>query len=61
MARKGRVVTTIEVKTGRARDTLPGLSAFAAAFKPKRQLLIGGYGIALEASLRSPVTYWLKP
>ena len=60
VARKGRVVTTIEVKTGRARDTLPGLSAFAAAFKPKRQLLIGGDGIALEAFLRSPVTHWLK-
>ena len=58
--RKGRTVTAIEVKSGRARDTLPGLSEFVAAFKPKRQLLVGGDGIALEAFLRTAVTRWLQ-
>jgi predicted AAA+ superfamily ATPase len=60
VARKGRTVTAIEVKTGRARDFLPGLSAFVAAFKPKRQLLVGGDGIAVEAFLRTPVARWLR-
>jgi predicted AAA+ superfamily ATPase len=60
VARKGRTVTAIEVKTGRARDILPGLSAFVAAFKPKRQLLVGGDGIAVEEFLRTPVARWLK-
>ena len=58
--RKGRTVTAIEVKSGRARDTLPGLSEFVAAFKPKRQLLVGGDGIALETFLRTAVTRWLQ-
>jgi hypothetical protein len=60
VARKGRTVTAIEVKTGSARDTLPGLSAFVAAFKPNRQLLVGGDGIAVEVFLRTPVARWLK-
>ena len=38
----------------------PGLAAFAAAFKPKRRLLVGGDGIAVEAFLRAPVTHWLQ-
>ena len=38
--RAGRTVTAIEVKSGRSRDTRPGLSAFADAFKPTRKLLV---------------------
>jgi predicted AAA+ superfamily ATPase len=60
VARKGRTVTAIEVKTGSTRDTLPGLSAFVAAFKPNRQLLVGGDGIAVEVFLRTPVARWLQ-
>jgi uncharacterized protein len=58
--RKGRTVVAIEVKSGRARDSLPGMSAFARAFKPKRQLLVGSDGIALEDFLGAPVTSWLR-
>lgn len=58
--RKGRTVVAIEVKSGRARDSLPGMSAFAAAFKPKRQLLVAGDGIALGDFLAAPVTSWLR-
>jgi predicted AAA+ superfamily ATPase len=58
--RKGRTVTALEVKSGRAREALPGLAAFAAAFKPKRQLLVGGDGIAVEEFLRVPVICWLQ-
>lgn len=55
----GRQVTPIEVKSGRAADTLPGMQAFNAAFKPDRMLLIGtGNGIPLDEFLRTPVTQW---
>jgi len=51
----------IEVKSGRAPDAFPGLAAFAAAFKPKRTLLVGADGIALEEFLTKPVEHWLRP
>jgi len=57
--RSGRAVTAIEVKSGRARDALSGLGAFAAAFKPKRKLLVGGDGIALDEFLSKPVEHWV--
>lgn len=59
VVRAGRTVTGIEVKSGRSRDTLPGMEAFSAAFKPKRKLLVGGDGIALEEFLSQPVLHWV--
>jgi len=59
VVRAGRTVTAIEVKSGRSRDTLPGMEAFSAAFKPKRKLLVGGDGIALEEFLSQPVLHWV--
>ena len=61
VVRAGRVVIAIEVKSGRAPDAFPGLSAFAEAFKPKRTLLVGGDGISLEEFLTKPVEHWLQP
>jgi uncharacterized protein len=58
--RRGRTVTAIDVKSGRTRHSLPGISAFVAAFKPKRQLLVGGDGIAIEEFLRAPLARWLR-
>ena len=60
VVRVGRTVTAIEVKSGRAREALPGMEAFATAFKPTRRLLVGGDGIALEEFLSRPVEYWVK-
>lgn len=60
IVRTGRIVTAIEVKSGRRRESLAGLDAFNAAFHPKRQLLVGGDGIALEEFLMKPVTHWVK-
>jgi predicted AAA+ superfamily ATPase len=60
ITRAGRTVTAIEVKTGRASDTQPGLAAFAAAFKPKRNLLVGGDGIPLEEFLGAPPERWVR-
>jgi hypothetical protein len=59
VVRTGRAVTAIEVKSGRGRDTHPGLSAFAEAFKPTRKLLVGGDGIAVEEFLLQPVKHWV--
>jgi hypothetical protein len=57
--RAGRSVTAIEVKSGRAPTAFPGLSAFAAAFTPKRTLIVGADGIPLEEFLVRPATHWL--
>ena len=59
VVRAGRKATAIEVKSGRRRDTLPGLAAFAAAFDTTRRLLVGGDGIAVEEFLLEPVAHWL--
>ena len=60
VVRKGREITAIEVKSGRAYEAQPGLAAFAEAFKPQRRLLVGGDGIALEEFLSHPVEHWIK-
>ena len=60
VVRAGRTLAAVEVKRGRARDAQPGLDAFAEAFKPRRKLLVGGDGIALEEFLARPVEHWLR-
>jgi hypothetical protein len=52
-------VTAIEVKSGRRRETLPGMESFVAAFHPGRTLLVGTDGIPLEAFLSKPVSHWV--
>lgn len=61
VVRSGRRLTAIEVKSGRASDTLPGMEAFAATFKPHRKLLVGGDGIPVDAFLTRPVSHWVGP
>lgn len=60
VTRAGRVLTAIEVKSARARDAQPGLTAFSDAFKPKRSLLVGGGGIPVGDFLAKPVEHWIK-
>ena len=48
VVKSGRRLVAIEVKSGRAREMPAGMAAFAEAFRPKRTLLVGGDGIALE-------------
>jgi hypothetical protein len=61
VVRSGRHLTAIEVKSGRVRGRLPGLAAFAAAFRPDRSLLVGGDGIRLDSFLAQPVRHWVGP
>lgn len=56
----GRRLTAIEVKSGRTPLAHGGSLAFAAAFKPQRNLLVGGDGIALEEFLGKPVAHWVE-
>lgn len=58
--RSGRVVVSLEVKSGRAPLAHSGLAAFGEAFKPRRSLLVGGDGIPVEEFLSRPVTDWLQ-
>jgi predicted AAA+ superfamily ATPase len=60
VVRAGKSLAAIEVKSARRRDTLPGMEAFARAFRPTRRLLVGGDGIELEDFLLQPVEHWVK-
>ena len=59
VARAGRRVTAIEVKSGRARGTLAGMAAFDDVFRPDRKLLVGGDGIEIDEFLSKPVEHWV--
>ena len=61
VVRAGRMLVAIEVKSGRAPATLPGLTAFADAFRSQRSLLVGGDGIPVEEFLSRSVEHWLQP
>jgi predicted AAA+ superfamily ATPase len=52
-------LSAIEVKSGRAPQAHSGTAAFAAAFKLKRTLLVGGDGVAVEEFLNRPASHWL--
>lgn len=58
--RQGKTSVAIEVKSGRRPESLPGMEAFAKQFKPKRKLLVGGQGIALDEFLSKPAAHWLQ-
>jgi hypothetical protein len=60
VVKAGRRLTAIEVKSGRAPLAHSGIAAFAAASKPKRSLLVGGDGIALDEFLARPVAHWVQ-
>lgn len=58
VVRMGGALTAIEVKSGRSPEVHPGMAAFAMMFKPRRTLLVGADGIALEDFLMRPVAHW---
>jgi predicted AAA+ superfamily ATPase len=57
---QGQKTVAIEVKSGRRRDSLTGMEAFATHFKSTRKILVGGQGIALEEFLTKPAAYLLQ-
>jgi uncharacterized protein len=58
--RQGKTLVALEVKSGRGKDTLPGMETFARQFKPKRQLQVGGQGIPLEEFLSKSAAHWVQ-
>lgn len=59
LQQKGKKLVAIEVKSGRKRDGLPGMKAFADHHKPSTTLLVGQEGIPVEEFLKRSVTEWL--
>jgi hypothetical protein len=59
--RRGEKLIAIEVKSGRRRDSLPGMAAFDKAFQPARKLLVGTGGIPIEEFLRTSPGSLLQP
>lgn len=60
VAKSGRRLLAIEVKSGRTPQAHPGLAAFTAAFRPTRSLLVGAGGVDVEEFLLRPLSYWLQ-
>ncbi len=60
VARAGRTLVAIEVKSSRVPDHHAGTQAFAHAFSPQRTLLVGGDGVTLGEFLARPVTHLMQ-
>ncbi len=58
--RQGQTTVAIEIKSGGHKGSLPGMETFKREFKPKRILLVGGQGIAMEDFLARPASYYLR-
>jgi uncharacterized protein len=58
VVRSSGVLAAIEVKSGGSREGRPGLAAFAEKWQPKRTVLVGRDGTALEEFLSRPVGHW---
>lgn len=59
VVRAGRRITAIEVKSGQARLSLPGIAAFANAHSPDRTLLVADDGIPVGEFLSRSVEHWV--
>jgi len=56
---RARSLVAIEVKSGRVRKNLSGMTEFDRRFKPTRKLLVGGDGIPVNEFLTQPVLHWV--
>lgn len=58
--RSGKRVVALEVKSGRKREALPGIEAFASVFNPRRSFLVGGDGVPIDEFLLAPPSRWIE-
>lgn len=59
VVRSSKTLLALEVKSGAAKSSLPGLAAFAAKFRGAKLLQVGGSdGVPLEEFLASEVESW---
>lgn len=56
---RGPQLVGVEVKSGSIRRARRGLTAFEERFKPRRTLVVGDGGVALNEFLAQPICYWL--
>jgi hypothetical protein len=56
--KQGRSIIALEVKSGRARESLAGMEAFTHEFKVHRKLLVGVGGMTVEEFLLRPIEHW---
>lgn len=56
VVRSGRKLLAMEIKSGRRKDSAPGLAAFGDKFGPARKLLLGAQGMPLEDFLTSDIS-----
>lgn len=56
---RGQLVAAIEVKSGKAGRSMPGLNAFATAYPGSGRLVVGENGIPLVEFLSEPAERWL--
>jgi predicted AAA+ superfamily ATPase len=57
---RGKVLATVEVKSGRRKTTMSGADAFSREFAVKRKLLVGSQGIPVKEFLLTPPEKWLE-
>ncbi len=60
VVRRGKTLVAIEVKSGRAKRSLPGVEAFSREFPVSRKLLVGEDGMPLGEFLETPPQTWLE-
>lgn len=56
---RGKKLVAIEVKSGKRKDRLPGMTAFSQAYAGARKLLVGADGIPIDEFLLTPAESWL--
>ena len=59
VAKAGRRVLAIEVKSGSRRESLPGLGAFLEKFPKARPLVVGSGGVSIDDFLARDVLEWI--
>ena len=58
--RRGKTLAAVEVKSGRRRESLPGLARFSREFPVSRTWLVGTGGIPFDQFFAEPVTTWVS-
>lgn len=57
---RGKAVAAIEVRSGRRKESVPGLEAFDRMYRPRRKLLVGADGLDLDEFLLTPPARWVE-
>ncbi len=56
----GNRIVAFEVKSGKKKQSLPGLKAFDRLFHPVKTILVGSGGVPIEEFLSQPPAYWFE-